>query len=65
MDAFLEWLNNKQGFSDYLRAAIAKFWFVTIHPFDDGNGRLSRIIAERCLAEVDHTMFAYTLSLRK
>jgi Fic family protein len=53
MNAFLEWLNNKQGFTDYLRAAFAKFWFVTIHPFDDGNGRLSRIIAERCLAEGD------------
>ncbi|WP_319381134.1 Fic family protein [Thiomicrorhabdus sp.] len=55
MDTFLEWLNHQQGLSDYLRAAIAKFWFVTIHPFDDGNGRLSRIIAERCLAEADHT----------
>lgn len=63
MYTFLEWLNNKQGFSDYIRAAVAKFWFVTIHPFDDGNGRLSRIIAERCLAEADHTdVRLYSLS---
>lgn len=55
MNTFFNWLNGQQGFTDYLRAAIAKFWFVTIHPFDDGNGRLSRIIAERCLAEADHT----------
>lgn len=55
MNEFYDWLNSKQGYSDYIRAAIAKFWFVTIHPFDDGNGRLSRIIAERCLAEADHT----------
>jgi Fic family protein len=54
MDDFLSWFNvayakNKYT-SIYIKAAIAKFWFVTIHPFDDGNGRLSRIIAERCLA---------------
>lgn len=55
MSVFMEWLNNRHKISDYLRAAFAKFWFVTIHPFDDGNGRLSRIIAERCLAEADKT----------
>ena len=55
MDAFLNWLNTPSDESTFIRAAIAKFWFVTIHPFDDGNGRLSRIIAERCLAEAEHT----------
>jgi len=50
MKAFLLWINTSQSFSAYVKAAIAKFWFVTIHPFDDGNGRLSRIIAERVLA---------------
>jgi Fic family protein len=54
MNQFLEWLNADHS-ANYIRAAIAKFWFVTIHPFDDGNGRLSRIIAERCLAEADQT----------
>lgn len=60
MDEFIDWFNQDQAMVDYptydyLKAAIAKFWFVTIHPFDDGNGRLSRILAERCLARADHT----------
>ncbi|MCL1051083.1 Fic family protein [Shewanella abyssi] len=55
MDLFFNWLNTSSNESTFIRAAIAKFWFVTIHPFDDGNGRLSRIIAERCLAEAEHT----------
>ncbi len=54
MHQFLAWFNTAhvadRYTSAYIQAAIAKFWFVTIHPFDDGNGRLSRIIAERCLA---------------
>lgn len=55
MQTFFDWLNNHEEESTFVRAAIAKFWFVTIHPFDDGNGRLSRIIAERCLAEAEDT----------
>ncbi len=54
MNQFLSWFNaddaHEEYTSPYIKAAIAKFWFVAIHPFDDGNGRLSRIIAERCLA---------------
>lgn len=50
MNHFLSWFNTHSNTSIYIKAAIAKFWFVTIHPFDDGNGRLSRVIAERCLA---------------
>lgn len=55
MDSFLSWFNGEQDLSHYIKAAIAKFWFVTIHPFDDGNGRLSRIIAERCLASAENS----------
>mgnify|MGYP005848905629 CR=1 FL=1 len=60
MEQFIDWFNQDQADADYpvydyLKAAIAKFWFVTIHPFDDGNGRLSRILAERCLAQADDT----------
>jgi Fic family protein len=58
MHKFFEWMNASHHAS-YIRAAIAKFWFVTIHPFDDGNGRLSRIIAERCLAEADALVFHF------
>lgn len=66
MAQFLAWLNTKtdhSGYIRYIRAAIAKFYFVTIHPFDDGNGRLSRVIAERCLAEFEGTdLRLYSLS---
>lgn len=63
MTQFLNWINAKATDSGYIRAAIAKFYFVTIHPFDDGNGRLSRVIAERCLAEFEGTdLRLYSLS---
>ena len=63
MTQFLSWLNTKTDHSGYIRAAIAKFYFVAIHPFDDGNGRLSRVIAERCLAEFEGTdLRLYSLS---
>jgi len=57
MDNFFLWLNqnNQSNYeqSGYIKAAIAKFWFVTIHPFDDGNGRFSRLIAEYYLAKTE------------
>ncbi len=57
MTTFFTWLNQRQegkpAESGYVRAAIAKLWFVTIHPLDDGNGRFSRIIAEYCLAQTE------------
>ncbi len=57
MTEFFTWLNqrkeDKPAESGYVRAAIAKLWFVTIHPLDDGNGRFSRIIAEYCLAQTE------------
>ena len=50
MDQFLNWLNNKNHMDLVLKSAIAHFWFVTIHPFDDGNGRLARAIMDMLLA---------------
>ena len=55
MAAFLEWLNGPPETSEVMRAAIAHLWFVTIHPFDDGNGRITRAIADMCLARADNT----------
>jgi Fic family protein len=52
MDAFLEWFRGP-GEEPVIRAAIAHFWFVTIHPFEDGNGRIARAIAEMALAQAD------------
>jgi len=54
MNRFLEWFNNTQSDIDsVLKAAIAHFWFVTIHPFDDGNGRIARAITDLQLSRSD------------
>ncbi|MDR2147699.1 MAG: Fic family protein [Tannerella sp.] len=51
MDNFLFWLNNDNILIDsVLKSAIAHFWFVIIHPFDDGNGRIARAISDMLLA---------------
>lgn len=67
MDTFLAWLNTpseeQHNLDKVLKAGIAHLWFVTLHPFDDGNGRLTRAITERVLAQSDesHQRF-YSLS---
>lgn len=50
MKAFLAWLEKDDGVDPVIRAAIAHLWFVTIHPFEDGNGRIARAIADMALA---------------
>lgn len=53
MAKFLEWFNTPSSTDPVLRAGIAHFWFVTIHPFEDGNGRIARAIADMSLARAD------------
>ena len=56
MARFLAWLNALADTLDpVLKAGIAHFWFVTIHPFEDGNGRIARAIADMELARADGT----------
>jgi len=50
ISAFLDWFNSELEMDEVLKAGIAHFWFVTIHPFDDGNGRIARAITEMTLA---------------
>jgi Fic family protein len=50
MTAFLEWFNRPPDTDDVLKAGVSHLWFVTIHPFDDGNGRIARAIADMVLA---------------
>jgi len=50
MKAFLDWFNSDNTVEPVLKAGIAHLWFVTIHPFDDGNGRIARAIADQALA---------------
>jgi Fic family protein len=53
MDKFLEWFNNENCLDPVLKAAIAHFWFIIIHPFDDGNGRIARAITDLLLARAE------------
>ncbi len=64
MTKFLQWFNNHATEMDLvLKSAIAHFWFVTIHPFDDGNGRIARAIADMALARSEKsTQRFYSLS---
>ncbi|TCU68390.1 Fic family protein [Bradyrhizobium sp. R2.2-H] len=50
MNAFIAWFNGKEELDPVLKASIAHLWFVTIHPFEDGNGRIARTIADMALA---------------
>ena len=50
MDKFLDWFNKENCIDQVLKVAIAHFWFIIIHPFDDGNGRIGRALSEMLLA---------------
>lgn len=53
MSHFLEWFNASGSLDPVLKAGLAHLWFVTIHPFEDGNGRLARAIGDLALARAD------------
>ncbi len=53
MDKLLDWFNNDNSLDLVLKAAIAHFWFIIIHPFDDGNGRIGRAITDMLLARAE------------
>lgn len=53
MKLFLKWLTTNQTIDAVIKSAIAHFWFVTIHPFDAGNGRIAKAIADRQLTRSD------------
>lgn len=53
MNLFLDWFNNDHELDLVLKAAIAHFWFIIIHPFDDGNGRIGRAITDMLLARAE------------
>jgi Fic family protein len=56
MKRFLDWFENEHETDMVLKAAIAHLWFVTIHPFDDGNGRITRAITDMTLARSDKSI---------
>ena len=68
MSAFLDWFNGDDGTDLVLRAAIAHLWFVTIHPFEDGNGRIARAIADMTLARSEQSaqrFYSMSAQIRK
>ena len=55
MGSFLDWFEGKDQIDPVLKAGLAHLWFVTIHPFDDGNGRIARAIADLALARSENS----------
>lgn len=55
MQQFLKWYNEENKIDLVLKAAVAHLWFVTVHPFDDGNGRITRALTDMLLARADGT----------
>ncbi len=55
MNNFLEWFNTKDKIDPVMKAAIAHFWFIIIHPFDDGNGRIARAISDLLLTRAENS----------
>lgn len=53
MAAFLKWVNTEKALDPLLKAGLGHFWFVTLHPFEDGNGRMARAVADLLLARAD------------
>lgn len=56
MHDFIYWLENEDALDLVLKAAIAHLWFITIHPFDDGNGRITRAITDMLLSRSDKSV---------
>lgn len=59
MQKFIKWFNGEDSTPYIIRSAIAHFWFVSIHPFEDGNGRLARILSDMMLARGDKSQFRF------
>ena len=59
MRIFFDWFNLEQNVDSVLKAAIAHLWFVTLHPFEDGNGRISRALSDMLLARSDEQSYRY------
>jgi Fic family protein len=68
MNVFISWFNEDQQMDPVIKAAIAHLWFVTIHPFDDGNGRIARAIADLQLSRADQSaqrFYSMSAQIRK
>lgn len=68
MNRFIHWFNNAHDLDPVLKAAVAHLWFLTLHPFDDGNGRMARAMADLQLSRADNTaqrFYSMSAQIRK
>lgn len=68
MRSFINWFNEDSNMDPVIKAAVAHLWFVTIHPFDDGNGRVARAIADMQLSRADQSaqrFYSMSAQIRK
>ncbi len=68
MRQFINWFNEDKHMDPVIKAAVAHLWFVTIHPFDDGNGRIARAIADMQLSRADRSsqrFYSMSAQIRK
>ena len=68
IDLFLQWFNGKNDTDAVLKAGIAHLWFVTLHPFEDGNGRIARAIADMALARSEQSsqrFYSFSAQIRQ
>ena len=63
MKRYIEWFNNTPA--SLLKASLAHLWFVVIHPFDDGNGRITRAITDRVLSQIEDSKMSRIYSMSK
>lgn len=59
MDEFWGWINNADNTNPLIKAAISHLWFITIHPFEDGNGRIARAVTEFMLAKAEKSSYRF------
>lgn len=65
---FIDWTNTTGEIDEVLKAGVAHLWFVTLHPFDDGNGRIARAITDMLLARSENTsqrFYSISAQIRK
>lgn len=68
MNCFIEWVNGENEVDQVIKAGVAHLWFVTIHPFDDGNGRIARALTDMLLARSENThqrFYSMSAQIRK
>jgi len=59
MDQFIDWYNREDSLDKVLQAALAHLWFITLHPFNDGNGRIARALTDKKLAQAENSHFRF------